>query len=389
MTKTSESYPSHQFKVADETDNNGVINIITTPRDPKEPVPFDKTPVSGISESVTTTPKPEIISESPPEEETITLIPSDPVVDTEGEAEGMNMGLVIGLAVCAVLLIALIAMLINRGNKRGGKTSRMQNTEIRVTERLISNEGGNIQVYNIQGIGKRKTQQDAFGTSDISKDSVLSIVADGMGGISNGAEMSNIAVTVMLESFAQRNGSLSPDEFLVQTVNDIQRTVRSRIPSGQMSGTTLISVYFDKEKLFFISVGDSRIDLYRNGSLIQLNRLHTYGAELDERAARGEISVNEARSDKTRGSLTSYIGTGETLMTDRNNKPLLLIPGDIILLMTDGIFGTLSDDEIAAALRSGDIKEAGNIITKSVTAKGKANQDNFTAVILKVANNEK
>ncbi|MDR0974873.1 MAG: serine/threonine-protein phosphatase [Ruminococcus sp.] len=288
----------------------------------------------------------------------------------------------IGIAIGTVLFLVLLSLLINSLLRR--KKISPKATEIRVTERLITNETNGIQVYNIQGIGKRGSGQDAFGTTDVSAGSVLSIVADGMGGISNGAEMSNLAVSIMLDSFAKRNFSLAPEEFLITAVNNIQQAVRSRIPPGQMSGTTLISVYFEKNKLFFISVGNSRIDLYRNGSLIQLNRLHTYGAELDEKAARGEISINEARSDKTRGSLTSYIGTGEKFLTDRNVKPIDLLPGDILILMTDGVFGTLSDAEIAGALSSGSIKDAGNAITKAVTSKNKPNQDNFTAVILKV-----
>ena len=67
------------------------------------------------------------------------------------------------------------------------------------------------------------------------------------------------------------------------------------------------------------------------------------------KAARGEISLEEARSDPQRKSLTSYIGTDPLKKIDRSVHGMTLLPGDKVLLMSDGVFGTLTEQEILRA----------------------------------------
>jgi protein phosphatase len=242
-----------------------------------------------------------------------------------------------------------------------------------------------LKVYNIQNIGRRSSQQDSFGTSNINDTSkgILSIVADGMGGISNGAEMSKLVVSLLLAEFEKSPVITNPPEFLLSSVTKAQAAARAKIPPGQMSGTTVVAVYMKNDDLYFISVGDSRINLFRGGELVKLNRDHTLGAELDEKAARGEISLADARTDKQRNSLTSYIGTGDRFLIDRNIAPIKLVTGDILLLMSDGVFGSATNEEIITALATGNLKTAGDMLNSYVLAKNKEHQDNFTAILLK------
>jgi serine/threonine protein phosphatase PrpC len=288
------------------------------------------------------------------------------------------------VAVLAVLIIFIVAVaiMIFRKSKGGG------NPEPSKTSGEIVTGGGlpDMKIYNIQGIGKRDEEQDSFGTAGIESpdDGVISVVADGIGGISNGQAMSKLAVDIMLEEFSKRDKNADPAEFLEASVKRAQKAARAEIPTGEMSGTTAAAVYYKGDNLWFISVGDSRIDLYRDGRLTKLNRDHNVAAELDEKLARGEISREAAKADKTRGSLTSYIGTGDVFTIDRNIKPLKLQAGDILILMSDGVFDTVSDDELINAVKSGNLKTAGDTVSRKISAADKKNQDNYTAVFLKI-----
>lgn len=246
-----------------------------------------------------------------------------------------------------------------------------------------------IYVSKMHNIGRRGSQQDSFGISqdgtrlECSGKGVFAIVADGMGGLSNGGEVSARVTMSMMRSFDQQTPSADGDRELLSMLNKANDEVNDMLaPSGQgKSGSTVVSVLIRDMQLYWIAVGDSHIYLYRDGALMQINRDHVYSVDLDEMAARGEISVREAAEDPQRKALTSYIGMGKLAKIDRNIRPLQLQSGDRVLLMTDGVFGTLSDEEITAAMKL-PVDESSQAMEQMILGKNKATQDNFTALIL-------
>ena len=118
---------------------------------------------------------------------------------------------------------------------------------------------------------------------------------------------------------------------------------------------------------------------------MQLNREHTYGALLDEQVIRGQIDARDAREDYQRKALTSYIGMGQLKQIDRNLSPVPVGASDTILLMSDGVFGTLDDEEICRAMEADSAAEAAGLLGEAVSGKQKKNQDNYTAVILRIS----
>jgi serine/threonine protein phosphatase PrpC len=266
-------------------------------------------------------------------------------------------------------------------NKKRSRTNG-NNTMIKKTN--------NLKFGNLHNIGKRESQQDSFGISDLSnhklfdEKGVLAVVADGMGGLSGGAEISAIVTSGMINYFSKANEK-DLAELLLNMIHAINIEVRKYIINNgnQLSGSTVVSTIIKDNNLYFLTVGDSRIYLLRSGALIQLNREHTYGSELDENAARGDISVDDARNDSQRAALTSYIGMEDIAHIDRCLRPIPLISGDRILLMSDGIFGTLSEEEITKIATS-NAYEAALGMEQLILAKNKNNQDNFTSIIIEI-----
>jgi len=244
-----------------------------------------------------------------------------------------------------------------------------------------------MQIANIQGIGAREEQQDSFGVTDVRDVSkgVFAVVADGMGGIANGSQISRLATARMLSAFqALPHGDHDPAALLLGMVFEAQDKARAFIErqGNIMSGSTVVAVIIRNGELYFVSVGDSRICLLRGGALIVLNREHNCATYLDEQAARGEISLAEARNNPKRMALTSFIGLDGQLQIDSNTMPLQLMSGDRVILMSDGVFGTLTEDELVQAASMPSVQIAGAAVERMIRAKNRLNQDNFTAIII-------
>ena len=131
----------------------------------------------------------------------------------------------------------------------------------------------------------------------------------------------------------------------------------------------------------YISVGDSHIYLLRGTDLTLINREHSFGALLMEKAARGEVDPNEPYVNPKRNALTAYIGIGNFNTVDRNTQPILLKAGDKILLCSDGVYNALGDDALIEALK-GDPINAAKRLEQTILDQAIPSQDNFTAIIL-------
>lgn len=135
--------------------------------------------------------------------------------------------------------------------------------------------------------------------------------------------------------------------------------------------------------LDFASIGDSHIALWRGGALITLNREHCLGAQLRRQAALGLKAWQQVASDPKRAALTAYLGRDGDPEVDFPAEPIRLLSGDKIVLMSDGVYGTL-DEKMLSRLLENEAALAADAIEKMVLTCAKPNQDNFTALILEI-----
>ena len=153
-------------------------------------------------------------------------------------------------------------------------------------------------------------------------------------------------------------------------------------PDGiRQSGSTVVMGMLRDGLFEYLSVGDSRICLYRGGELHQLSRSHCYSHELSIEAINGEKTFAEIRMDRKAECLTSYVGMGELKYVDIPAAPVKAHPGDRFILMSDGVFNALTEQELSAALEQ-DAEDAAETIDRWIREKNYRNQDNYTAVIL-------
>ena len=242
-----------------------------------------------------------------------------------------------------------------------------------------------ISIGKIHDIGRRDYQQDSFGQTAVLRNTgILAVLADGMGGLSGGERVSQKIVMEALTFGSTLQANQVPTA-LPGMVAGINRAVNQMLgPKGlYTSGSTVVSALITGNALRWISVGDSRVYLYRDGQLSQLSRDHDLLQDWMPDILEGKRSMAEALRDPDGRKLTSFIGMGELRHVDYNRTPIPLLPGDRVLLMSDGVYGTVSDAEMAAILRDcGSVQLAASHIGQRIMGAALPYQDNYTLIVL-------
>lgn len=243
---------------------------------------------------------------------------------------------------------------------------------------------------NAQHQGSRKEQQDDFGFSDTedlaftSHGGVLAVVTDGMGGLAQGREASLFAKRTMLQKYEEKSTDETIPQALRKALDAANASVVEMAQGANLEGqigTTLAAAVIKDDELYWISVGDSHIYLCRQGEIFQLNTDHDYARHLALEVEKGTISPEEAANHPQRQALTSYVGHPNLSEIDQNEAPITLEPDDRILLCSDGLYKTLSEEEIIRVVNQ-QPQHAAEELIGSALAKGKTNQDNVTVAIL-------
>lgn len=242
-----------------------------------------------------------------------------------------------------------------------------------------------ISIGKIHDIGRRDYQQDSFGQTAVLRNTgILAVLADGMGGLSGGERVSQKIVMEALTFGSTLQANQVPTA-LPGMVAGINHAVNQMLgPKGlYTSGSTVVSALITGNALRWISVGDSRVYLYRDGQISQLSRDHDLLQDWMPDILEGKRSMAEALRDPNGRKLTSFIGMGELRHVDYNRTPIPLLPGDRVLLMSDGVYGTVSDAEMAAILRDcGSVQLAASHIGQRIMGAALPYQDNYTLIVL-------
>lgn len=198
-------------------------------------------------------------------------------------------------------------------------------------------------------------------------------VADGMGGHARGdwastAVVDGLATVVPVADF----------DALLATVGDAIRTANGRIvaeaqASGAQMGTTVVALIVRDRRFGVIWAGDSRAYLLRHGELHRLSRDHSQVQELIDRDL---LTIEGAATHPLRNVLTRAVGVTEPLDLDMITDTLL--PDDVFMLCSDGLYGCMTDAEIAAQLKRSDHDDAIAAMVASCLERGAP--DNVTAI---------
>ena len=228
----------------------------------------------------------------------------------------------------------------------------------------------------------RRENQDAYATAVIA-DCTVAVVCDGMGGTNGGHTASTVAVETLLRQLraALRPGMSWPHirkETLrgIAQANQAIRAIADADETLSHMGTTLVcAVCRDAEAMVF-NVGDSRCYFIGSEGIRQVTRDHSVVENMVER---GDITQAQARRHPSRNLITRALGPDADVETDYFSVSWR--QGDFLLLCTDGLVNTVSDQEMLfEVMHESDLD--GCLDRLMAAAKEQGAPDNVTVVLL-------
>jgi serine/threonine protein phosphatase PrpC len=206
----------------------------------------------------------------------------------------------------------------------------------------------------------------------------LLVIADGVGGAARGDVASSTAVQIL------RRLDTPPTDDLLEALAGAIHRAHDRLaelvdedPELEGTSTTVTAALFDGSRVGIGHVGDSRGYLLRDGELSQLTKDHTFVQSLIDE---GRITEEESRSHPHRNLILRAVdGVHET---DPDLFTIELVPGDRLLLCSDGCSGVLDNARLADILGTGTVDYAVVELVRASLDAGSS--DNVTCVVADV-----
>ncbi len=236
-------------------------------------------------------------------------------------------------------------------------------------------------IFQDSHIGGRKVNQDRVAYS-YSKEILLMVIADGMGGHARGEIAAEISVNTITTRFQQEGarGMLRrPKEFLESSIQSAHRAIVAFADENQMlecPRTTVVVCLVQNGKACWAHSGDSRLYVFREGALATATIDHSRVQQLMDA---GLLTPEGAAVHPDRNKIYNCLGgVLPPAITLSEDWPLQV--GDTILLSTDGFWAPLSSGLIAKRLLRENILELVPNLLIEAEDKAGADSDNLSVI---------
>lgn len=283
----------------------------------------------------------------------------------------------------------------NRNIHSGVQQVYMPYVKVGVELKLTAGTSMYINTGNSQNQGARPYQEDSFGYSNIIDSTIvtnkgmLAILSDGMGGLSNGKSVADYVVQASIAMFDSLNPQANISEQLENTVRCINNSVCEQYAADGSSkaGATMVLAYIFKNRIYWITVGDSRLYCYRNGHMLQMNEDHDYKNQLYREYISEGGNLRDIEEDSQKDSLVCFIGKRDIPYVDVSLRGYRINPNDTFVLCSDGIYNGISQDSMKDILSNYDAQTASEKIVSHILSSRFPGQDNMTVMVIKCEKN--
>ncbi|HWU81889.1 MAG TPA: protein phosphatase 2C domain-containing protein [Methylophilaceae bacterium] len=228
--------------------------------------------------------------------------------------------------------------------------------------------------------GPRPYNQDRLAYS-YSKDALLIVLADGMGGHRHGEVAAQLAVKTLTDAFQEEAQPKlkNPGGFLrhaIQYVHDAIGAVTVAQDMLEAPRTTIVAAILQDDHLYCAHVGDSRLYHFRQGQLKFKTEDHSLVQVLYNR---GQLDKDDMLTHPQRHKIYNCLGGDkqpQIALTQTDD----LFEGDTLLLCSDGLWSVLDDTEIADMLHRGLVTETVAALLDEAERRSQVEGDNMSAI---------
>lgn len=237
-------------------------------------------------------------------------------------------------------------------------------------------------IYQASRQGGRRYNQDRVAYS-YSRDALLLVVADGMGGHLHGELAAQTTVQTLAEAFQRhaRPKLKDPAGFLQGAMQRAHDAINDHAITHKLletPHTTCVACVVQDDTVWWAHVGDSRLYLFSDSGLVTRTRDHSTVQQLCDD---GLITEDEMKTHPDRNKIYNCLG-GYIPPEVEVSRPMPLAEQDSILLCTDGLWGMLTAEQIAATLRAFPLARAVEFLMDHAELRAGHSGDNLSAVAM-------
>jgi len=239
-------------------------------------------------------------------------------------------------------------------------------------------------IFQDSAIGARAINQDRMGYC-FSREALLAIVADGMGGHMRGeiaAQLSMQTAAALFQQMAQprlRDPAAFLDEALRAGHRELHK-YRELHDMPECPRTTIVACVIQDNHAWWAHAGDSRLYVFRRGKVIARTRDHS---KVENLVNLGLITAEESETHPERNKVLNCLGSPFEPSVEVNSR-FALRADDVVLLCSDGFWSGVREPELAATMNEGDpMAESVPRLVRRAVEKNGVNSDNTTALALR------
>jgi len=249
-------------------------------------------------------------------------------------------------------------------------------------------------VATVLSVGKRDYQEDALATDFPEGQGYgFAVLCDGMGGHAAGEVASSLVLEAVTDRLRSESGNMQSFSHKVteilgaatQNANGRVKAHTREHPKARGMGTTLVATVMLQDLLYWLSVGDSPLYLFRNNELQQLNEDHSMAPQIDFMVSKGLLSPELGANHPDRCALTSVILGANIERIDCPETPFRMQEGDVLIVSSDGL-QFLADQEIASILGAAGAASAqmiSQLLLNAIQRLDHPDQDNTSFAVIR------
>ena len=238
-------------------------------------------------------------------------------------------------------------------------------------------------IYQESRIGKRANNEDRIAHC-YSRDALLMVVADGMGGHHYGEIAAQIAVQSLVEAFQNeaKPAIRDPFMFLQKSMLNAHNAILDFSDTHKLKDsprTTLVACIVQDNIAYWAHAGDSRLYLMRGGKVHTHTRDHSRVQLLIDQ---GIINEAQAAVHPERNKVYSCLG-GPQVPEFEFSRKTPLETGDVLVLCTDGLWGVIPGEMMAVALKTENLMQCVPMLLGQADIRGGPHADNLSVVAVR------
>ena len=232
-------------------------------------------------------------------------------------------------------------------------------------------------------LGGREIYADAYDWAHYESQSMY-VIANGIGRSRKGEIAAKAAADTFVRLFEATGATDNPSYFFQTAFHAANAAILQRIVDST-AGASVLCAVIDAGKLYYALAGNCKICVYRHGDLIPLSEGQTLEAYAKQVFRQGRITRKDALAALNDKRLYNFVGHDGFKDLELFDIPVSLKKGDIVVLMTDGVYDFCTPNQLEGILKSNrSSQNMASAVIEKLEQENNPEQDNATVVLVKI-----